>query len=207
MFSSSAVGDERVIGAVEMEGSPVFLCGIEAQLVQLPEPVAAFGGAEDEGFAEGGGEHGSDDFDPKAAVDEGGFVEDGEIEPFAAQVIGIISAANGDHAAVRQVDAALVLADFAPFQGFDSALQVSPDLIGHLVGRGDPPAAFVLDDGRDQDGRQRQFRFPPAASAGHDFEAGGVLHHPFLPRVEPLEFDRRRGVRSGWSFAGLQFLP
>ena len=199
-------GDERVIGAVEMEGSPVLLGGIEAELAQLPEPVAAFGCAEDKRLAEGGGEHGADDFDPKTGVDEGGFVEDGEIEPFAAQVIGMMGAADRDHAAVWQIDAAFVLADFAPFQVFDSAFQVAPDLIGHLVGRRQPPAAFVLYDRRDQNGRQRQFRFPPATAASHHFEAGRVLHHPFLPRVEPLESDRRRGVRSGWSFAGLQFL-
>ena len=89
---------------------PFVFFGIEADGIEVPEPVAAVGRAEEEGAAACGDEHGADDLGPGVRINVGGFVEDDEIETFAAQVIGIEGAADGDHAAVGQIDAAFSFA-------------------------------------------------------------------------------------------------
>ena len=98
--------DELGLGGAEMEGSPFVLQGVEAVAMAFPEPVAALGCAEEAGGPAGRGEHGSDDIVPDMGGHPGGFVEDGEIEAVAAQFIGIMGAADGDHPAFWQINAA-----------------------------------------------------------------------------------------------------
>ena len=90
------VMDKAGIGGAEMEGLPLILFGVAAVLVALPEPVASVGSAEEAGDAAGFGEHGADDVVPDAGGHEGGFVEDNEIEAGAAEIIGIMGAADDD---------------------------------------------------------------------------------------------------------------
>ena len=187
--------DEGVVGAGKVEGLPFGLSGIVAEAKEVAEPIASFGRAQKQGVAAGGGEHGTDDFGPEAGVHESGFVEHGEIETFATQVVGMVGATNGDHAATGEVNAAFGFADAGSFQCLDSALQVSPDLTRHLSGRRQPPAAFVLVQGRVENAGHPQFRFAPAAAAGDHFEPRGVFHHLRLPRVEDLELYRRSNIR------------
>ena len=186
--------DEGVVGGGKVEGLPVAPLGVLAELVQVVEPVASVGGAQEEGAAAGGGEHGSDDLDPELRVHEGGFIEDDEIESFAAQVVGVPGAVDGDHAAAGQVNAAFAFADLLPFQWFGSALQVAPDLGGHFAGGRQPPAAFVLPDCGYEDAGDAEFGFAPAASAGDDFEASRVVHDLRLSRVGVFELDRGSGI-------------
>ena len=88
------------------------------------------------GAAECGDEHGSDDFGPDLGRHKSGFVEYDEVEAFAAEVIGMEGAADGDHTAAGQVNAAFGFADFCALQAFDTVFQVAPDLTAHLPGRG-----------------------------------------------------------------------
>ena len=101
--------DEFGLGGAEMESSPFVLQRVEAVAMAFPKPVAALGCAEEAGAAAGSGEHGSDDIVPNMGGHPGGFVEDGEIEAVAAQFIGVMGAADGDHTAFLQINAALGL--------------------------------------------------------------------------------------------------
>ena len=167
--------NEIGIGGAEMEGLPFGFLGIEAGAVAAPEPVASVGRAEEAGDAAGGGEHGTDDIVPDAGGHEGGFVEDGEIQAFAAEFIGIMGAADGDHAAFGQVNAAFSRAYYDAGEVFDAGFEVAPDLACHLVGGGDPPAAFVFHVRGFEDVDQPQLRFAPAPAAGQGLEACGVI--------------------------------
>lgn len=81
---------------------------------------------------------------------------------------------------------------------FDAVFQVAPDLARHLVGGGDPPAAFVFEVGGFEDVDQPQFRFAPASSASECLEAGGAFEDLHLPRVGHYALDGRRQIRCGW---------
>ena len=83
-----------------------------------------------------GDKHGPNDGRPDGRVHEGGFVEQDKIQAFAAQAVGIMGAAEGDHAAVGKVDAAFSLADPQILQGRDRSFQVAPDLARHFPRRG-----------------------------------------------------------------------
>ena len=190
--------DEGVVGGGEVEGLPVCFFGIEAEAVEVVEPVAAFGRGQEEGGAACRDEHGADDFVPGAGLDEGGFIEDDEVETFAAEVIGPEGAAEGDHAAVGQIDAAFALAYLDASDAFQGVFEIAPDLVGHFFGGRQPPAAVVILEGVDQYGGFAEFGFAPAASAGGDFEAGGVLEDFNLILVERCEFQRAVRSRCLW---------
>lgn len=189
--------DEFVIGGGKVEGSPFVFFGIEADAIEVPEPVTSAGGAEEEGASARRDEHGSNDLGPGLLIDESGFVEDDEIQAVAAKVIGIVSAANGNHAAVWEINAAFSFAYFQAGQVSEAVFEVAPDLVRHPFGGRQPPAAVSPLEGVDQDGGFAEFGFAPAASAGGYFEAGGVLQDFPLPGVQGVEFDRWGRIRCG----------
>ena len=117
----------------------------------------------------------------------GGFIEHDEIEAVAAQFVGIMGAADGDHAAFGQIDAALCMTNYYAGQMFYGAHQVAPDLARHPVGGRQPPAAFVLHVSGVEDVGFAQLRLAPAASASQHFEAGWALQDGLLAGVGPHE--------------------
>ena len=186
--------NEIGIGGFEMEGLPFRFLGVEAGAVAAPEPVASVGCAEEAGDAAGKGEHGADDIVPDARGHEGGFVKDGKIQAFAAEFIGVVGAADGDHATFGQVNATFSRAYYDAGEVFDAGFEVAPDLACHLVGGGDPPAAFVFHVGGLEDVDDSQLRFAPAPAAGQGFEACGVVEDFFLSGVWGSAGDGRRQI-------------
>ena len=192
--------DEAGVGGAVVEGLPFFFFGVEAIAVAGPEPVAAVGRREEASGAAGGGEHGADDIVPDVGGHEGGFVEDGEIEAGAAEFVGAVGAADGDHAAFWQVNSPFGCAYYEAGEVFYRAYQVAPDLACHLVGGADPPAVFVFEVGGSEDLDDSQLRFAPAAAAGYGFEAGGVVEDFPLSGVWRSAENGRRHIRFGWMF-------
>ena len=189
--------DEVVGGGGKVEGLPFVFFGIKSDAIEVPEPVTPAGGAEEEGASSGGDEHGSNDVGPGAGMDEGGFVEDGEIQAFSAEVIGIPSAADGDHAAVWEIDASFSFAYFQVWQVDEAVFEVAPDLARHWFGGRQPPAAVIVLQSVVENCNFAEFGFAPSASAGGYFEAGWVVQDFHLPGVSGGEFDRRRRIRRG----------
>ena len=126
---SSSLGSTRPDWAVvKSKAAHSSLQGIAAVAMAFPEPVAAFGCAQKTGGAAGGGEHGPDDIVPDMGGHAGGFVEDDEVETVSAQFVGVMGAADGDDAALWQVDAALGFVDDDVFEVLDDAHEAAPGL-------------------------------------------------------------------------------
>ena len=104
MLWSSSSATSGLSAVALMKGLPFIFFGVQADAVEFPEPISSVGRGEEERAAAGGGEHGSDDVLPEGGAHVGGFVEHGEVDAVAAEVIGIVGAADGDHAAAGQVN-------------------------------------------------------------------------------------------------------
>ena len=123
-------------------------------------------------------EHGTDDLGPDGRFHEGSFIEDDEIEASAAQVIGCVSAFDGDPTAAGEIQTTGGFAD-GDFQITAGAFEITPDVIGHVIGGGEPPTGFALLNGF-KDGTFADFGFAKATATGDDLKTGCTFQNFLL---------------------------
>ena len=90
--------NEGIGSGGELPGAPGL--GVElGEVEEVIEPVAAVGGADEEGGAFFISEDGAEDFGPDFLLLEGALIKDDKVEAFAAEVIKDFAGADGDQTA------------------------------------------------------------------------------------------------------------
>ncbi len=158
--------------------------------------IAAFGGADEEGAALAVGERGAEDVAPGGGFEVGDFIENDEIEAFAAEGVGIESAFDDDGRTVEEVDAALGFVGLVGPLRLGDAFEATPeDACGEFVGRADIPDEAVGGIGSGfEDFGEGEFGFTETAAGDEDAETFfGTEDFP-LARVEAQFYGGRCGV-------------
>jgi len=115
---------------------------------------------------------------PDGRFHEGGFIEDDEIQPCSAQIVGRVSAFDSDPAATFEVEAAGGFAD-ADVEITTGEFEITPDVIGHVIGGGEPPAGFAISNGF-ENSAFADFGFTETAATSDDLKTGFALQNDFL---------------------------
>ena len=186
--------DEGVGGGGELPGAPGL--GVDEGLVEeVIEPVAAVGGADEEGRTFFIGKGGAEDFGPDFGLLEGAFIEDDQVQTFPAEVIEDFRGADRDQTAGGEEDGLFGFEDADGRVAGANLGEGAPTGFGGFVGGGDPPGdaagggfADALEDAK--------AGFAPTATGGKDFEAMGILMDFILTRMGGdvnLEWHGNRG--------------
>ena len=148
--------------------------------------VAAFGRPDEEGAALAVGEGGAEAVGPGVGFEVGGFVEDDEIQAFAAERVGVEAAFHQDGGAVCELDGEFLFGGFLRPEGLGDCFQAAPDdAFGEFFGRGDIPDQLIgCGFGGAGDFGQREFGFPKAAAGNQHAEAFGGVKDLKLACVE-----------------------
>jgi len=174
-FEFGGVNEGIIKGGV-LEATPC--CAAAGIHEAFPEPVFAVGRTEQEGMAFAFEEHGADDLRPDGRLHESGFIQDDEIQTRAAQVIGRMGAFDGDPTAAGKIQTAGGFAD-GDFQITAGQFEVTPDMIGHVIGGGEPPAGFAISNGF-ENSAFADFGFTETTATSDDFKTGFALQNDFL---------------------------